>query len=107
MVAELSHQERALAEAVAVRTLLPVEGVELMASVARIFDVQCIELVGPSRKARLTDARSVIAYVLMQRGWTASMVGELITRDHQTARHLAERIEKDYELKLLTRDLAA
>ena len=101
----LTEQEQRLADLVAARTVLPVEGVEVQAAVARIFDLPCADIVGPSRKARLVDARSVIAYILTERGWTYPEVGELLNRDASTVHHLCQRIKRDRELRSLAGEL--
>jgi chromosomal replication initiation ATPase DnaA len=96
-----------MADKIAARTILPLEGVEVMTEVARIFAVTGEQLVGEKRTARLSDARSVIAAILTARGWTTAQVGELLNRNQSTAYNLVQRISKDFELRRLAKELAA
>lgn len=107
MIHDLTPRERRLAEGIAVRTVLPVEGVEIMAQVAHIFGLGGEEIVGDRRTARVVDARKVIAYILDARGWTHTQIGELLNRSTSTAHHLVQAANRDFDLRRLAKELAA
>lgn len=106
-VAVLSEAERAFAVEVAKRTELPPGGPEIVAEVAELFACTVDDICGESKVSRLVDARSVIVYLLRQRGWTFAQSGTVINRTDSTTQHLIERITKSIELRRLANGIAA
>lgn len=103
----LTDQERALAEAIAARSKPVGDAAALVEEIARIFAVTVEELGGGSRLARLVDARTVISYVLTSRGWTSYEVGALMNRNYVTVLNMLRRMDKDFDLRRLAKELAA
>lgn len=107
MVAELTDSERLFAESVSALTQLPVGGDSVRDAVARIFGINIDDLLSESRVARLVDARAVIAYILVKRGWTFEQAGTVINRTASTTQHMIDRIEKSLTLRRLANEIAA
>lgn len=103
----LTEHERAVAEAIALRTRPVSHGEAVLAQVAAIFDITIEEIKGPSRYMRYVDARAVITYILRERGWLQHEVGGLLNRDHSTINNLEKRLANDFELRRLARELAS
>ena len=63
-------------------------------SVARDFGIDPIEMTGKSRRKRLVHARSVVAMLLKQRGWSYPRIARAIGRgDHSTALYAVETFD--------------
>lgn len=107
MVAELTEREIAAAMKVAARTDFIDGGRGIVSEVAAIFRIGEDCIYGQSRVRRIVDARTVIACVLRQRGWTFDQIGELLNRDHTTILNLERRAWTDRDLAILSRELAS
>lgn len=103
----LTEHEQRIAEAIAGRTRPVSQGESLIAQVAAIFDISVEQIKGPNRNVRLVDARSVIAYILRERGWLQHEIGGLLNRNHATVGNLEKRIANDFDLKRLAKELVA
>lgn len=81
---------------------------EVIAAVARLFQIDVAEMVGRGRRAILVDARSVVAIVLHRRGYTLTEIGHYLGySDHSSIGGLIHRIEADSELRSLADGLVA
>lgn len=101
----LSEAEQRLAEGLRARSL--VDGVKVLEDVARLFEITVEDITGPRRRMLVVDARSVVALVLRNRGYTLAEIGAVLHRDYSTVYGLCKRIEADYELRSLVTGLAA
>lgn len=105
MTGALSEAETKLAEALLGRNRRV--AVEVLEAVAKLFEITVADLTGPRKRMLVVDARSVVALILRNRGYTLAEIGAVLHRDYSTAYALCKRIERDHELSVLARGLAA
>lgn len=103
----LTEHERRIAEMVAARHRLPADAEQVAQAVAELFGVDLDRLRGDSRKAYVTDARTVVVYLLAQRNLTHAQIGLVLNRDGSTINHYMQRMNADFELRKLAREMAA
>lgn len=76
-------------------------GEGLRREVAAMFGLSVDDLTGKSRRADITDARSLLSYMLRERGFQYAEIGRLLNRSYATIYYLEKRIARDYELQRL------
>lgn len=62
-------------------------GREIIDRIAKLHDVEPVEVLGPSRLPELCEARRAIMRELRARGWSTPRIGRLLNRDHSTVVH--------------------
>lgn len=102
----LSERERAAIQKVADKHYRYATCEALIAEVARIFEVSVEEIRGTSKSTRLTDARTVISFALLQRGISCKDIASHLNRDHSTISHHSRRAMKLIDLRVMAEALA-
>jgi len=66
---------------------------EIVNRVCEHFKITYDQLVSKNRVRARVDARSVVMYLLMQRGYTNKEAGKVVKRDHSTVIHSCKKVE--------------
>lgn len=102
----LSVAEAKLAEAMWGRYKRTAE--DVIADVARLFQIDVADMTGRNRRPLFVDARAVVALILHRRGYTLTEIGHCLGySDHSSIGGLIHRIEADSELRSLADGLVA
>lgn len=51
------------------------------------YDTNWLELLGPSRRAKLANCRREVYRILHKRGWSYNKIGDFMNRDHTSVMH--------------------
>lgn len=102
----LSERERDAIQKVADKHYRYVTCEALIYEVASIFGVSVEEIRGPSKMAKLTDARTVISFALLQRGISCKDIATHLNRDHSTVSHHSRRAMKLHDLREMAEALS-
>lgn len=65
---------------------------EVLRNVAAGTGVAIADIVGPSRKARVVDARGLVIWALRERGWSTPLIARAVNRSHVTVLHALGRL---------------
>lgn len=59
----------------------------IIRTVARAYDLQPADIVGPDRSALVVEARRVVIRLLADAGYGPMSIGRVVQRDHSTVTH--------------------
>ena len=72
----------------------------LIESIANLYDITSKDILGKCRKAHISEARIIVAYILRHVGYSFPEIGEILNRHHSSIIYFLNVFKSRYEYEV-------